>query len=270
MKYSIGFIGTGKMGHAIATRAYSLFGKSCKGMYAYDKDKSKTDLLRKQTDMEIMESEIQVIEKSDIIVVALLPDVIRKELSDMTDFFEGKIIISTAAGVSIETMKKIFGEGAKIFRTMPNRPALIGKGITIVSFMEEDVSEGDVDGVMELLSSIGKTQILPESLMNEVIALTGSSPAYVFMLIEAMASGAVLRGLPSDLAYKLAAMAVEGSAAMVTDTGQHPAVLRDEICTPGGTTIEAVRALEEAGFKSAVIEAMERCTQRAIDIGKKV
>lgn len=269
MNYSIGFIGTGKMGYAISSRAASKLLSSCRGIYAYDTDKSKTDMLAKETGIEIASSLTELLKKSDIVFIALIPSVIRRAFKGYEKLFENKIIVSIAAGVDIVTLKDIFGDNTKIFRTMPNRPALTGKGVTIISYLENEVNEEEKNAVVEIFRTTGETEILDESLMNEVIALTGSSPAYVFMLIEAMANAAVLNGIPAKTAYRLASLAVEGSAAMVNMTGSHPAVLKDEICTPAGTTIEAVRSLEESGFRSAVIEAMNRCTQKAVDIGRK-
>ena len=150
---------------------------------------------------------------------------------------------------------------------MPNTPALVGEGMTLISY-ENNIDENDIKNVKKLFESVGKVEILDEKLMNEVTALTGSSPAYVYMFIEAMADAAVLSGIPRGIAYKLAAQSVMGSAKMVLESGKHPGELKDEVCSPGGTTIEAVSELEKNGFRSAVIEAMNVCTKRAREIGK--
>ena len=150
---------------------------------------------------------------------------------------------------------------------MPNMPALVCEGMTLVS-ADGITDQEDINKVKTLFNCIGKVEMLDEKLMSEVTALTGSSPAYVFMFIEAMADAAVLSGIPRILAYKLASQAVLGSAKMVLETGKHPGQLKDEICSPAGTTIEAVGVLEKNGFRSAVIEAMNECTKRAREIGK--
>ena len=143
---------------------------------------------------------------------------------------------------------------------MPNTPALVGEGMTGVS-PNEAVKEEDLEKAMKLLSSFGKAEVIPEKLMDAVVSVSGSSPAYVFMMIEAMADGAVKLGMPRDKAYTFAAQAVMGSAKMVLETGRHPAELKDMVCSPAGTTIAAVQVLEEAGFRAGLIDAMEACAE---------
>ena len=145
---------------------------------------------------------------------------------------------------------------------MPNTPALVGEGMTGVC-KNELVSEAELLGVNKLLGAFGKVEEVPEYLMEAVVSVSGSSPAYVFMFIEAMADAAVREGIPRKKAYKFAAQAVLGSAKMVLETGMHPGELKDMVCSPAGTTIEAVRVLEEKGLRSAVMEAMKECTKAA-------
>jgi len=139
--------------------------------------------------------------------------------------------------------------------------------MTLISY-DNNISENDIKTVKAIMECFGKVETLDEKLMSEVTALTGSSPAYVFMFIEAMADAAVLSGIPRNIAYKLASQAVLGSAKMVLETGKHPGELKDQVCSPAGTTIEAVSSLEKNGFRYAVIEAMDACTKRAREIGK--
>ena len=145
---------------------------------------------------------------------------------------------------------------------MPNTPALVGAGITGVC-KNDLVSDAEFTYVLSLLGSFGLAEAVPEALMDAVVSVSGSSPAYVFMFIEAMADAAVADGMPRAQAYKFAAQAVMGSAKMVLDTGKHPGELKDMVCSPAGTTIEAVRVLEEKGFRSSVMEAMKACTAKA-------
>ena len=145
---------------------------------------------------------------------------------------------------------------------MPNTPALVGEGITAVC-KNSLVNKEEFSYIMSLLSSFGLAEEISENLMDVVVSVSGSSPAYVFMFIEAMADAAVLDGMPRDKAYKFAAQAVLGSAKMVIETGKHPGELKDMVCSPAGTTIEAVRILEEKGFRSSVIEAMKACTDKS-------
>ena len=145
---------------------------------------------------------------------------------------------------------------------MPNTPALVGEGVTGVC-KNPLITEEEFSYVMSLLGSFGMAEAISENLMDVCVAVSGSSPAYVFMLIEAMADAAVADGMPRDKAYKFAAQAVLGSAKMVLETGKHPGELKDMVCSPGGTTIEAVRVLEDKGFRSSIIEAMKACTAKA-------
>ena len=160
------------------------------------------------------------------------------------------------AGISRNTVSEMFG-GARVARIMPNTPCLVGKGMCAV-----DAGDFDEDGrklVSGIFSSLGKIVELDEKYFDAVTAVSGSSPAYVFMFIEAMADAAVAGGMARDKAYKFAAQAVMGSAKMVLETGRHPGDLKDMVCSPAGTTIQAVRVLEEKGMRSAVFEAMMKC-----------
>ena len=143
---------------------------------------------------------------------------------------------------------------------MPNTPALVGEGMT-GACRNEYVTDEDYATVLQILGSFGEVETIPENLMDVCVSVSGSSPAYVFMLIEAMADGAVAEGMPRAQAYEFAAQAVYGSAKMVLETKKHPGELKDMVCSPAGTTIEAVRVLEQSGFRSAVIEAEKACAE---------
>ena len=145
---------------------------------------------------------------------------------------------------------------------MPNTPALVGEGITAACY-NEFVTEEELETVVNLLKGFGRCEVISENLMDVVVSVSSSSPAYVFMFIEAMADAAVADGMPRAQAYEFAAQAVLGSAKMVLETGKHPGELKDMVCSPAGTTIEAVRVLEEKGMRSAVFEAMKACTRKA-------
>jgi pyrroline-5-carboxylate reductase len=180
-----------------------------------------------------------------------------------------KIIISIAPGMTIEFVNAFINGSPKIVRAMPNTPALIGEGMSSVSFGDYDFSDDEKKIIMSLFSSFGKARELPEKLMDAVVPLSGSSPAYVYMFIEAMADAAVVQGMPRQTAYEMAAQSVLGAAKMVLETKEHPGVLKDQVCSPGGTTIAAVRSLEENGFRSAVIEAMMTCYDKTLSFKKK-
>ncbi len=145
---------------------------------------------------------------------------------------------------------------------MPNTPALVGEGITAVC-PGSNITDKELESVLELLDSFGKAEVIKESLMDAVIATSGSSPAYVFMFIEAMADAAVAEGMPRAQAYQFAAQAVIGSAKMIAKTKKHPGELKDMVCSPAGTTIEAVRILEKTGFRSSIMECMKACADKS-------
>jgi pyrroline-5-carboxylate reductase len=210
----------------------------------------------------------ELVKNADIIFLSVKPnvyDVVMKGIKDCIT--ENKTIVSIAAGKSIEDVEKGLGENIKLVRAMPNTPAMVGEGMTLLC-CDNLIKPQEKQAVIDLLSFSGIVEELEERLMSEVTALTSSSPAYVFIFIEAMADSAVQSGIPRKLAYRLAAQAVLGSAKMVLETGKHPAELKDMVCSPAGTTIEAVAALEREGFRNAVITAMGECTKKAREIGK--
>ncbi len=169
-------------------------------------------------------------------------------------------MITIAPGKTLSWLAEQFGKQVKIVRTMPNTPAMVGEGMT-AACPNEYLTEEETAYVRTLLESFGRVEIVAERLMDAVVAVSGSSPAYVFMMIEAMADAAVSGGMPRPQAYQFAAQAVLGSAKMVLETGKHPGELKDMVCSPAGTTIESVRVLEELGFRSAIFEAMKVCEE---------
>ena len=203
----------------------------------------------------------RVVAESEILLLAVKPQVVPVVVEEIKDTVrEDQLIISIVAGKTIDWYRQSFGKKVKLIRTMPNTPALVGEGMTGVS-PNENVTDEDLKEALSILSSFGKAEVVPEKLMDSVVAVSGSSPAYVFMMIEAMADGAVKLGMPRAQAYKFAAQAVLGSAKMVLETGKHPAELKDMVCSPAGTTIEAVQVLEEAGFRASLMDAMEACAE---------
>jgi pyrroline-5-carboxylate reductase len=268
MDIKLGFIGTGNMGSALLRGIVNSGTIRADNIYIYDADKKKMDIINKELGVCIANSNQELIENSDVIILAVKPNMTRTILEACKNAFDSsKMLVSIAAGIGIKTLKEVIGHNKKVIRVMPNTPALVGEGMTLVSY-DENVDSKELELVKKLFQCVGKVEILDEKLMSEVIALTSSSPAYVFMFIEAMADAAVKSGISRELAYELAAQAVLGSAKMVLETGRHPGELKDQVCSPGGTTIEAVAALEKNGFRYAIIDAMKRCTAKARAIGR--
>ena len=173
-----------------------------------------------------------------------------------------KIIVTIAAGVTLTDVEEWFNKDVKIVKTMPNTPALVGEAMTAIC-ANKNVTKDELNIITSIFNSFGKSEILEEKYFHAFTALCGSSPAYVYMFIEAMADAAVKQGLPRDKAYKMASQAVLGSAKMVLETKENPGKLKDNVCSPGGTTIEAVIELERQGFRNAVISAIEKCEEKS-------
>lgn len=268
MKKVIGFIGAGNMGQAIVGGIVNAGLVTSENIVMSDLYMPSLEKAKEKFGIQITTSNIEVAEKSDILVLAVKPNlypIVIEEIKDVVK--ENVVIVTIAAGKSIESTEKSFGREIKVIRTMPNTPALVGEGMTAVCtnalILEEDKEE-----VCALLNSFSKVEIVSEKLIDAVISVSGSAPAYVYMFIEAMADGAVLQGMARDKAYKFAAQTVLGSAKMVLETGMHPGALKDMVCSPGGTTIEAVAELEEKGFRSAVISAMNKCYDKSQAMSK--
>ncbi|MFG6392730.1 MAG: pyrroline-5-carboxylate reductase [Lachnospiraceae bacterium] len=205
--------------------------------------------------------------KAKILFLAVKPVYYKQVIDEIKDLEldDSQIIITIAAGKSVEWVESAFGGKRKIIRTMPNTPALVGEGITAVC-PNSNITEGELEKALKLLRSFGKAEVVKESMMDAVVAVSGSSPAYVFMFIEAMADAAVAEGMPRKQAYQFAAQSVLGSARMVLETGKHPGELKDMVCSPAGTTIEAVRVLEKTGFRSSIMECMKECADKSRSI----
>lgn len=205
---------------------------------------------------------------ADILVLSVKPNKYEHVISEIKDTVsDGTIVIMIAAGQSIGANEERFGKPVKLARVMPNTPALIGEGMSGVCF-NSCITGADEEVVLEILRSFGKAEVIPESLMDAVTGVSGSSPAYVYMIIEAMADAAVLHGMPRAQAYTFAAQSVLGSAKMVLESGLHPGELKDQVCSPGGTTIEAVAALERSGVRAAMIDAIDTCVKKSQSMSK--
>ncbi len=206
------------------------------------------------------------------IVICVKPQMLKQVYSELEKVaLRGRTIISIAAGVSTASLYEGIRQDIRIARVMPNTPAMVGEGMSCICFA--DYSGGFTDeqkkDVTDLFEKVGKIEILSEELMNAAICANGSSPAYVFMFIEALADSVVKYGIPRKTAYKLASQTVLGSAKLALESGEHPGELKDKVCSPGGTTIVAVEALEEYGFRNAVMKATDACFQKGVELGGK-
>ena len=264
----IGFIGAGNMGGAILGGILKSKIIDNEHVIASAKSDKTIEKLKKDYNVQVTKDSRLVAEFSDIIVIGVKPDIYDEVLEDIKDIIDDKkIIITIAAGKTIESVENIIGNDKKIVRTMPNTPSLVGEGMTSLS-PNKNISKEELDFIKYLFDSIGKSEIVNEDLIHAVIGASGSSTAYAFMFIEAIADGAVRAGMPRDKAYKFAAQGVLGAAKMVLETEKHPGELKDMVCSPGGTTIEAVKVLEEEKFRGAVLKAVDSCINKSIEMSK--
>lgn len=233
-------------------------------------DKSRVALEKIKAQYGVVTAEnTETAQTCDMLFLCVKPQFLYAVIDEIKNIVsENTLIVSIAAGQSVEAISSAFSGKIKLVRVMPNTPALVGEGMSALA-PNENVTEAELKSVLDIFNSFGKGEVVSESLMDAVTAVSGSSPAYVFMLIEAMADAAVMGGMPRSQAYTFAAQAVMGSAKMVLETGKHPAELKDMVCSPSGTTIEAVGVLERDGFRNSVISAMKACMDKSKGMGKK-
>ena len=257
----LGFIGTGNMASAIMGGIIRNEVIPAEEIIGADLFAPGRERVKSQFGIHVTDSNKEVAQKAEVIILSVKPQFYADVIQDIKDEIkDNQIIITIAPGKTLSWLEEQFGKQVKIVRTMPNTPAMVGEGMT-AACPNPYLNEEEIAYVKTLLQSFSRVEIVPERLMDVVVSVSGSSPAYVFVLIEAMADAAVSGGMPRAQAYQFAAQAVLGSAKMVLDTGKHPGELKDMVCSPAGTTIEAVRVLEVRGFRSAVIEAMKVCEE---------
>lgn len=259
----LGFIGCGNMASAMIGGIIN--NQICKPeeIIASDAYEPTLHKAKENLNIQITTNNKEVVKEADILFLSVKPQFYEAVIQEIKqDIKEMQIIVTIAPGKTLDWLGERFEKPVKIIRCMPNTPALVCEGITGACH-NELVTKEELELVCKVLEGFGKVEVISEHLMDVVVSVSGSSPAYVFMFIEAMADAAVADGMPRDKAYKFAAQAVYGSAKMVLETGKHPGELKDMVCSPGGTTIEAVRVLEKEGFRSSVIEAMKACTKKA-------
>lgn len=252
----IGFIGLGNMARAIIGGMLREGIASREDILGSAKTQRTLDAVREEYGIGVELSNKKVAEAADVLLLAVKPQFLEGVIGEIRDAVkEDALVISIAAGKTLDWLAEAFGRPIGLVRCMPNTPALVGEGCTGVC-ANDGVTEEELAYSLRLMGSFGRASLVEERLMDAVGAVSGSSPAYVFMFIEAMADAAVAAGMPRTQAYEFAAQAVCGSAKLVLETGKHPGELKDMVCSPGGTTIEGVRVLEKAGFRGAVTDAL--------------
>jgi pyrroline-5-carboxylate reductase len=260
----IGLIGAGNMGRAIISGLVSK--NIVDRIYLFDISTEKAREIGEKFKVTVSESIGAVVSKSDILIIAVKPGDVAGVLHSIEKLDKDKIVLSVAAGITLESMEKLLGADKKIIRAMPNTPALIGEGMTVLS-PNSSLDNESLEAVKEIFQLTGTVLVLPEKHMDAVTGLSGSGPAYVFTFIQALADGGVKMGLPRKEAEILSAQTVLGAAKMVLESGKGPVELRNSVTSPGGTTIEGLHSLEKGGFSGLIMDAVEAATKRSRSLG---
>lgn len=267
---TLGIIGTGNMSKAIIEGIMASGLLRANDVVIYNRTLSKAqDFASKYPGMSVVTSDIEVMTQCKYVLLGMKPQQHEGVITGLKSFLKQEhVIITIAAGLDIAKVRYWFSDDVKVARTMPNTPAQVRMGMTAISFSDKFEAD-EKTFVTELMKAIGTVEIIDEKLMDSVPAISGSSPAYFFMVIEAMADEGVRQGFARDQAYRMASQAMAGAASMVLNSGLHPGVLKDQVTSPGGTTIEAVKSLEESSMRAAFMKAMAACTEK-VSVLKKM
>ncbi len=261
----IGFIGSGNMATAFM-KGMIEGGIDAPSLIAYDISEARMEIAR-ALGVQTAESIHVLVEKAEFLVLAVKPKDCAAALKELANGPHMKTLVSIAVGWTQERLTKALPTGWQIARAMPNTPSLVREGV--IAFNDNhSISKDIFERMLVYFELCGKTMLVMERLFDAVTAISGSGPAYVYLFIEALADGGVRQGLSRENAYTLASQTLLGAAKMVLETGAHPSELKDAVASPGGTTIEAVYALERAGFRAAIMDAVDACAKKAAKLGK--
>jgi pyrroline-5-carboxylate reductase len=264
----VGFLGSGNMGEAIIKGLVAANLVSPSAILAADVRDDRVRELERQYRLTVARDNRTLVRDSDVVVLAVKPQIMDAVLREVAAAVtRDKLLVSVAAGVSTARIRTALGKDVRLIRVMPNTPALVLEGVTAIA-RADGLEAGDLDVAMELFNAVGRVVVLDESAMDAVTGLSGSGPAYVALVIEALADGGVNMGLDRATALALATQTVIGAARLLQQTGLHPGALKDMVSSPGGTTIAGVAALEAGGLRAALMSAVERATTRSRELGK--
>lgn len=262
----ISFVGGGRMAEALISGVLSSGCCKAEQIRVADPDADRLDHLKRRYGIQIGLTNHEAVVSGDVVVLAVKPQVTDEVLKELGKALAKRLVISVVAGMRIKRISEACGVQARVIRAMPNTPAMVGAGMTALA-IGPGVGEQEVACVRQIFESVGRVVPIDERFMDAVTGLSGSGPAYVFLMIEAMADGGVKMGLPRETAALLAAQTVLGAARMVLETGQHPARLKDEVSSPGGTTIAGLHRLEQGSLRGLLIDAVEAATKRSQELG---
>ncbi len=264
----IAFLGSGNMAEALVKGLLSSGIAATGEIVCAEPRPDRREELRERYGVAVSASNVAAVADAAIVVLSVKPQVVDAVLAEIAPVLgTSKLLVSIAAGVPISALARRLGAGARIVRTMPNTPALVGAGATALA-RGGGATDADLEQATALFKAVGTAVVVDEPLLDAVTGLSGSGPAYVFLAIEALADGGVKMGLPRATALALAAQTIVGAGRMVLETGEHPGKLKDQVTSPGGTTIAGVHALEIAGFRAALIAAVEAATKRSKELGE--
>jgi len=265
--HNIACIGAGQMAEALigGLLGAQIVDAAC--LCATDPSEVRQGLIKQRFDIHVGSDNREAASWADIVLLAVKPQVLDSVLADLSSCLSGRLLISIAAGIAIPHIAGRLPAGARIVRVMPNAPAMVREGMSVLVF-GPTVTAHDQELVQAMFGSVGRVAVVDEALMDAVTGLSGSGPAYIFMAIEALADGGVKMGLPRAVAQLLAAQTVLGAARTVLDTGEHPGRLKDGVASPGGTTIAGLHQLEQGGLRASLIAAVRAATERSGELGR--
>jgi len=265
---TVGFLGAGNMGEALIKGLLKTGIISADSISASDVRLDRLEQLRSLYGVHTLSDNAHLVKRVDVVILAVKPQIVAPVLREVASEVTGeRLVISLAAGVSTATLRALLPKGVRLIRTMPNTPALVLEGATAIA-RSDGLKPGDAETAREIFEAVGKVAVLEEELLDAVTGLSGSGPAYVALVIEALADGGVKMGLDRATAMTLAAQTVLGSAKLLLETGAHPGQLKDMVTSPGGTAITGIAALEEGGVRRTLINAVERATLRSRELGR--
>lgn len=264
--HKIGFIGGGNMAEALI-KGLLTGDFPAERILVSEPSELRREHLQEEFGIELASDNLKLMEKAEIVILAIKPQIVVEVLEEVAGAYRNsKLIISILAGVPTGTIEKFFQGAPRVVRVMPNTPALVGEGASVICPGHHAGSK-DLAMVKQLLESVGTVQQIDERQMDAATGLSGSGPAYIYTVIEALADGGVRQGLRRDVAHALAVQTVVGAALMVRETGEHPAILRDQVCSPGGTAISGISSLEKNGLRTTLMEAVTAAANRSRELG---
>lgn len=256
----VGFIGMGNMASAILSGIIESKYIDSANIFAYDKDIAKLEETKKKYNISLVDNEQDLVDKVDIVIFAIKPNVLEKVITKIKTKLDNKAVVSIVAGYNNQELNELLLKSTRHLTIMPNTPIGVLQGMTLFEDVNNLTSD-EYEFINKMFLSVGSVQVLPTYLMAAGSALSGCGPAFVYMMIEALADGAVMQGLPREVAYKLASQTLIGAGTMQLKTNIHPGLLKDQVCSPGGITIKGVKALEDNGFRSAIINAIKKSSK---------